>query len=296
MKVKKLLCAAATALLAGIVGIMATACSGGKEVKIIEIDLTQEQYAIAVAKGNTTLKDQINEILTELTGEGVDVDGQKVTVNSLFAAEMEAMENDDGISIGTVKTASTNRANELVVATNAYFAPFEYFVGDEFGGVDMQIAKIIADELGKELVIKHMEFESVFTSLGDDNDADIAIAGITASPDRAETVDFTNAYYDSTQRIAVLADDDRFADCTTEEDVVEVLKNLTGVTAGAAKAQTGYFYLTGNDGLGFEGFTNINTKMYTTIALAVQDLANGKLQLVCGDKDTLSAAVKAINR
>lgn len=290
---KKLLVSICAAALAAAMVVSFAACSNAAKVKIIDISLSQEQYGIAIAKGDTEMKTAVDGVLERLTGEGISDNGTTVTFRSLYEAEMEAQENGDSISIGAVKTSSTNRANELVVATNAEFAPFEYRVGDSFGGIDMQVAKILAAELGKELVVLHMEFEAVTEAVG--NSADIGIAGLTINDERREKVDFSVAYYDTTQKIAVAADDTRFDGCQTEEDVVNVLKGLTDTKAGAAKAQTGYFYLTGNESFEFEGYANIQTKIYNTIALAVQDLANGKIELVCGDKDTLAAAVNAIN-
>lgn len=290
---KKLLVSLCAAALVAAMTVSFAACGNSAKVKIIDISLSQEQYGIAIAKGNAEMKTAVDGVLEKLVGEGVSYNGMTVTFQSLYAAEMEAQENQEAISIGSVKTSSTNRENELVVATNADFAPFEYRVGDSFGGIDMQVAKILAAELGKELVILHMEFEAVTEAVG--SSADIGIAGLTINDERKEKVDFSIAYYDTTQKIAVAADDTRFDDCKTEADVVAVLKGLSGIQAGAAKAQTGYFYLTGNESFEFEGYPNIQTKIYNTIALAVQDLANGKIELVCGDKDTLAAAVNAIN-
>ena len=232
--------------------------------------------------------------MTKLTGDGITVDGKTVTFQSLYDAEKAAEANNELISIGAVKTTSTNRANELVVATNADFAPFEYKVGDTFGGVDMQIAKILANQLGKELVISHMAFNAVTTAVSQGT-ADIGLAGLTISEDRKKTVDFSVPYYDTTQYIAVAADNTDFDECETEEDVVKVLQGYAkGTKAGAATAQTGYYYLTGNEDFEFAGFENLAVTPYDTIALAVQDLANGVVKVVCGDKDTLTAAVKAV--
>lgn len=269
-----------------------TACSGEAKTKIIPIELSSEQYGIAVKKGNSDLLTEINGVLTELTGEGVTVNGKKVTFQSIYEQEVEAAAP---ISIGTVKKESSDRASEFVVATNADFAPFEYMAGDSFGGIDMQVAKIIADKLGKTLVVRHMDFDAVIEAVAA-GQADAAMAGLTINEDRMKTADFSAPYYNTTQYIAVGANDTRFDACKTEEDVVTVLKSLQSAKAGAAKAQTGYFYLTGNDAFEFEGFKNITTTPYASIALAVQDLANGKVELVCGDKDTLTAAVNAVNR
>lgn len=287
---KKIFIAFLSAALCAVSALTMTACAAPQKVKLINISLSQEQYGVAIKKGDTATKAKVDEILTKLSGEGIDVNGQTVTFNTLYTAEMNG--NSD-ISIGTVKTSSSNRATELVVATNAEFAPFEYMIGDSFGGIDMQVAKILASKMGKTLVIKHMDFDAVLEDLKNGN-SDIAMAGLTINAERAEEVDFSVAYYDTTQYIAVLESDTTFDDCTSTEEVTAKLKELK-VTAGAAKAQTGYFYLTGNESFEFEGYSNLNVKAYKSIAMAVQDLSNGKIKLVCGDKDTLTAAINAVN-
>lgn len=292
---KKFLALIGSVVLAAVMALSMVACSGGALVKIIEIDLSKEQYGVAIQKGNTELAAEINDVLAQLKGDGVEVDGETVTFDSLYQAEMDALANSEQISIGDVATASSNREEELVVATNAAFAPFEYQVGDSFGGIDMQVAKILAEGMGKTLVIRHMAFESVLQSV-QSGESDIAIAGLTINAERAQQVDFSDPYYDTTQRIAVAADNTLFDECKTEEDVVAVLQSLEGVSAGAAKTQTGYYYLVGEASFEFEGYSNIETRPYPTVAAAVQDLANGTIALVCADAVPLQAAVDAVNR
>lgn len=293
---KKFITATVSVLLAAVLAISFMGCTAANQIKIIEIDLSNEQYGVAIRKGNAELKEEIDGILEQLCGDGYEVNGETVTFDGLYEAEMAAQEAGEVISIGEVKTSSTDRSKELVVATNAAFAPFEYAIGlDEFGGIDMQIAKFLADAMEKELVIVHMEFEVVLEAVNS-GDADIALAGLTISPERAEQVDFSVPYYDTTQRIAVAADDTAFDGCETEEDVVAVLQGLpAGTPAGAARNQTGYYYLYGDESFEFEGYDNLEMKQYQTVAAAVQDLANGTVKLVCADKDTLQAAVNAVN-
>ena len=73
--------------------------------------------------------------------------------------------------------------DKLVVATNAAFAPFEYMEGDQFVGIDMDIARGFAEYLGQELEIRDMEFDAVVTSVGK-NGVDIAMAGLTVNEKR----------------------------------------------------------------------------------------------------------------
>ena len=99
--------------------------------------------------------------------------------------------------------AGIKEYGKLVVATNAYFPPFEY--KDDNGkitGWDMDIAKALADKLGVELVIKNMEFDSVLLA-PNAGKAHIAMAGISYSEKRDETLDFTVGVFNSTQVIIV---------------------------------------------------------------------------------------------
>ena len=116
---KKFFAAVVALILTAAMAVSFTACSKDAKVKIIDIDLSTEQYGIAVQKGDTEMLQAVNEIVAQLKGEGVEYEGKKVTFNDLYTAEMEASEKNELISIGTVKTKSTNRENELVVATNA---------------------------------------------------------------------------------------------------------------------------------------------------------------------------------
>lgn len=309
---KKFLMIAASAVLAAVMAFSVTACSGGTSVKIIEIDLTEEEYAFILPKGSE-LTETINGYIADLKSEE-GLNG--VTIDELFDAEADGTAKNLG-DVLTEVPAGADRGDYFVVATNAEFAPFEYFQGAYFAGIDMHIAKLFADALGKTLVIRHMKFESVIPTVsgndyaGDSEDgtavapngiqADIGMAGLTVTPNRAEAVTFSDSYYNAAQRVAVLSDDTAFDDCKTKADVVAVLNTLTGEIAGAATGQTGYTYLAGDNsgtmGDDFKGFADVfkEIKQYNSIGLAVQDLAGARLRVVVGDKFTLAEAVNGIN-
>ena len=235
---KKLLAAALSLVFVAATAVSFTACSSDPVVKIIPYDLSSESYGIGIQKGNTALKTQIDSILTELINDGVEIDGETVTFEDIYLEEMQALENGEFLNIGPVATESTNRAEELVVATNAEFAPFEYMSNDSFGGIDMQVASILAKKMNKRLVVRHMAFDVVVDNVANNN-VDIAMAGLTISEDRKKQVDFSIEYCTAAQRIAVAIDDTTFDDCKSKEDVDNVLKSLTGIKAGGATAQTG---------------------------------------------------------
>lgn len=185
-----------------------------KGVKLIDIMLTDEEYAFGVDKNNDELLNKVNEFITKAMSDGT-IEG---IMNKYF--------NEEGEITGIESAALDNsRADEqLVVATNAAFPPFEYTLGDKFAGIDMEIAAALADYLGMELVIQNMDFESVVTSVGK-NGVDIAMAGLTVSEKRKLSVNFSESYYEASQMVLVLENDDTFDACKSAEDVENILKS-----------------------------------------------------------------------
>lgn len=180
-------------------------------IKVIDIALTEEEYAFGVDKSNPTLLASINNILASAEGQA--------KLQSIYSAYATGV----GINPFTSATFDASKtATQLVVATNAAFPPFEYKEGNKFAGIDMEIAKYIADELGMELVIKDMEFDSVVTSVGK-NGVDVAMAGLTVNDKRKQSVNFTSSYYNAAQVVITLADDTSFDNCTDADDVLAVL-------------------------------------------------------------------------
>lgn len=181
-------------------------------VKVIDIALTEEEYAFGVDKAQPELLAAVNAILAAMKEDG--------TLDAIVAAYAT------GEGIQPVESAEfdANKADQqLVVATNAAFAPFEYKEGDKFAGIDMEIAAYIAGKLDMELVIQDMEFDSVVTSVGK-NGVDIAMAGLTVTDVRKESVNFTESYYNAAQMLVVLESETAFDNCKTAEDVLAVLK------------------------------------------------------------------------
>lgn len=99
-------------------------------------------------------------------------------------------------------TGCSKDENELVLVTEAGFAPYEYYEDGEIVGVDIDIAREIAKELGKELVIKDVSFDFVINEVKSGK-ADFAAAGISITPERKEEVDFTIEYTTSNQVVVV---------------------------------------------------------------------------------------------
>ena len=270
---------------------IALSSCGDKQSKVkvyTEYELTAEKYAFAVAKENAELKEAANEMLAELKANG-ELD--KI-INSFFdgSAEFE-YENP----IASVPTGD-DRANYLVVATNAYFPPFEYYNGNKLTGVDMKIASLLAEKLGKTLYINDMEFDAVITSVKN-GESDIGMAGMTVNEERLKSIDFTTEYYESAQVLIVREDDKVFAECKSADDIIAKLgEQNKDFKVGTQNGTTGYMFSAGDEGFGYDGFTNLTTNGYTTGALAVLDLANKKVDAVIIDKQPAIMIAESTNK
>lgn len=103
--------------------------------------------------------------------------------------------------------ASVAQANEIVVATDTAFVPFEFNQDGEYTGFDIDMWKAIAKELGLEYELRPMDFSGIIPAL-QTGQIDVALAGITIKPSREEVIDFSDGYYDSGFRLMVPADSD----------------------------------------------------------------------------------------
>lgn len=178
-------------------------------IKVIDFNLTEETYAFGVDKAQSELLNSINEILE--------------TKQDAIKAIIDKYATGEGIvAIESAKKDLDKADKQLVIATNAAFAPFEYKEGNKFAGIDIEIMKLVADELGLELVIEDMEFDSVVTSVGK-NGIDVAAAGLSVNEDRAKSVNFTNSYYDAAQVLVVLDTCTDFDACKSADDVIAKL-------------------------------------------------------------------------
>ena len=270
-----------------------------QKVKVIDIKLTDEEYAFAVQKGDAELLKQLNDFMAEIQSNGKFDE----ILNKYF----------QGGTPSAVKSAKEMKTDgsQLIVATNAAFEPFEYMVGENYYGVDMEIMALFAEKLGKELYIYNMEFDAVCLSVSaaggtytdsDGNEVtqaggicDVAAAGLTVSDERKEILDFSTSYYQASQMLIVPEDCKDFDECKTVADVEAKLKELGKDTkVGVQKGTTGQLYCEGDADWGFDGF-GFTTVSYTNGALAVQDILNGNCKYVVIDEGPAKAITEKIN-
>ena len=263
------------------------ACGGNEDgektaaVKVIDIDLTEEEYAFGVDKTQPELLADVNAFIAEIKADGTFDE----ICNKYFG---------DGTPTPVKSAALDPAKDQLVVATNAAFEPFEYTVGEDFYGIDMEIAALLAEKLGKELVINHMDFDAVCLSVGQQK-CDIAMAGLTIKPDREEYVNFSDSYYEASQKLIVKGDDTAFDACTDAASVEAILNPYDAATKiGVQNGTTGQFYVEGDESWGFTGFA-ATCVGYKNGSLAVQDLINGGVNYVIIDSAPADCITESIN-
>ena len=260
-----------------------TACGGtaSPKVKVIEINLTEEEYAFGVDKTQPELLEKTNAFIKKIMEDGTFDE----ICNKYFG---------DGTPTPVVSAARDTSKDQLVVATNAAFAPFEYMEGESYLGIDMEIAALLAKELGKELVIDNMDFDAVCLSVGQQK-CDIAMAGLTVKPEREEYVTFTDSYYSASQKLIAMADDTTFDACADAAAVEAILNGMDETTKiGVQNGTTGKFYVEGDEEWGFAGF-KVTCTGYQNGTQAVQDMINGNLNYVVIDSAPAKCIVDAFN-
>ena len=259
----------------------ADTASAGK-VKTIDISLTDELYAFGVNKDQPELLEKTNEYIAQIKADG--------TLEAIVAKYF----SDNGAPAIITSAEEDAGKDQLIVATNAAFPPFESMEGSDYTGIDMEIMAGLAEYLGKELVIKNVEFKSVFSTV-DAGYADITASGITVNESRKEFVNFTDTYYTASQIIIAPAGDTAFDGCATLEDVEAVLNGFgSDVTIGVQAGTTGQYYVEGDADWDFPGL-GCTCKAYDSGALAVNDLVNGNIQYVIIDEAPAKSIAASVN-
>ncbi len=100
------------------------------------------------------------------------------------------------------KKSMTVQKGKLIMATNAYFQPYEYYEGNKIVGIDAEIAEAIAKKLGLELEIQDVEFASIIAGV-QSGKYDMGMAGMTVTDERKQSVNFSKTYATGIQAIIV---------------------------------------------------------------------------------------------
>ena len=180
---------------------------------------------------------------------------------------------------------------KLIMATNAAFPPYEYKEGNDFAGIDIEIAKLIAEELDMELQIEDVEFGSIIGGV-QSGKFDIGMAGMTVTEERLQSVNFSNTYATGIQSVIVLEGSEytSFEDFYTGFDADGNPTGVKeGIKIGVQQDTTGDIYA--SDVPEKWGFGDENVKRYKTGAEAVQALSTGKVTAVIIDNEPAKSFV-----
>lgn len=165
------------------------------DVELLDEAYADEEYGIAVKKGNAKLLEQINGALATLKEDG--------TIDQIM---------EKWLKEGETKTAYEGQDKDsyenglLVMATNAEFPPYESKTSDgEIIGIDVDIMKAVCDQLDMKLQVDHTAFDSIIASVEREM-ADVGVAAMTISEERLEQVDFSDPYVQAKQVIIVRKD------------------------------------------------------------------------------------------
>ena len=186
----------------------------------------------------------------------------------LFGCGSTSSESDSStgaqVSQESGKMADIKAKGKLVLGTASGYPPYEFVdvtsPSQEVIGIDMALAKAIADDIGVELKIEDMTFSALLSSIPA-NKIDVAIAGICPTDERKKTVDFSDVYVNAEQKILVRSED---------ADKLKTLDDFAGKKVGAQKSTTQ------------EALANDEIKDVTVVSLdkvpdLILELLNGKI-------------------
>ncbi|NQI83916.1 transporter substrate-binding domain-containing protein [Streptococcus suis] len=166
----------------------------------------------------------------------------------------------------------------LVVATSPDYAPFEFQAlvdgKNEVVGADMMLAQKIADELGVKLEVSAMSFDNVLSSV-QNGKADIAIAGLSYSEERAKVFDFSESYYQISDVLLIKKD---------SANSLTSINAMSGKTLAVQKGSTQEAYAQ-------ENISQANLISLTLMGEAVNELKSGKVDAILMDSPVAAGYV-----
>lgn len=179
-----------------------------------------------------------------------------------------------GIILGLVfLTGCSRNENQLILVTEAGFAPYEYYENGKIVGVDIDIANEIANYIGKELVVKDIAFDSIINELNSGK-ADFAAAGMSITPERLQEVDFSIEYITSNQVVIV------------RKDSNITMNEIDGKKIAVQLGNVADNYATKN----YKNSKIVRQKKYLTM---VEDLKASKVDLIIMDNLPAQEIIKA---
>ena len=198
------------------------------------------------------------------------------------------------LALGCFMMTGCGANEEIIVQTNAFFAPFEYYVGTEIKGVDVEIMALVGEKLGKEIVFNNTEFAAIIDNVAAGKVCDAGAAGITITEERKAKVDFSTPYYTSVQYVIFATEGANVATRTDAEGTEYIVwEALAGMTIGTQTDTTGWIYTDGeinateDNDYGYAGVlygTNTGHKNFDNAQLAADGIGAKMVDVVIIDE------------
>jgi polar amino acid transport system substrate-binding protein len=179
----------------------------------------------------------------------------------------------------------TSCGNEIVVQTNAFFAPFEYYDGNDIVGVDVEIMELVGEKLNKKVVFENTDFSVIIDNVSKGTKYDCGAAGITVTPARAEKVAFSNTYYTSVQYVIYKTTDTSFTvETATDGTQCIYWSALMNKKIGVQRDTTGHLYVDGEIDGGVLNGTTGECLPYDNAQVAVDAITANHIDVVVVDE------------
>ena len=186
--------------------------------------------------------------------------------------------------VSLASCGSSSDDDTLTMATNANFPPYEYKEGENFKGIDVEIATAIAEKLGKKLEIADVEFGSIIGGV-QSGKYDMGMAGMTVTDERKKSVNFSTTYATGIQSVIVKSG----SKVKSVDDISTMVKE--GGKIGVQQDTTGDIYASDTEENG--GYGENNVIRYKNGADAVQALVSDKVGCVIIDNEPAKSFVAA---
>ena len=192
------------------------------------------------------------------------------------------------LTLGCLFMAGCGNEDTIIVMTNAYFAPFEYYDGTEIVGVDVDIMNLVGEKLGKKVEFENTTFSVIIDNVAEGKVCDVGAAGITVTDARKEKVDFSDTYFTSVQY--VIYKDGTMTPDGKDGDVDYILwDSLAGKKIGVQRDTTGDIYVAGeiNGDEGFDGVlkgTGAEISRFDNAQVAADAIGANQIDVVVVDK------------
>ena len=250
-------------------------------VAVAATDLLQEDFGIAVKKGNVDLLNAVNAVIDDWLANGKM--NQYMDYYSALANEEKGGESavaPDGLQ---TSWDFGSARQTLTMYTESGFAPYEFVYGGNVVGLDVAIMSQVAVKLGKKLEVKDVVFDVVATNVANSTGDAVGAAGITINDERKQVIDFSNVYASST--LVIVSENGQYSS----------VKDLAGKTVGVQEGTSGDLIISAAKGAGYtyeneDGqdvtvtAVGATVKQYKQYALALQDLKNGRIDAILMDK------------